>query len=90
MEFENAAREAAFNRCMDFLARMILKYGDQIEFPESPASDEVGTATGRDVIGVPASFFVLTHRISRDMILLGQIIITVSFASQPRFSGRNK
>ena len=28
--------EAAFERCMDFLAQMIEKYGGEIDFPENP------------------------------------------------------
>lgn len=29
-------QEANFNRCCDFIARMIEKYGDSIEFAEKP------------------------------------------------------
>ncbi|MBQ6399582.1 MAG: hypothetical protein IJI21_05605, partial [Clostridia bacterium] len=83
MKFEDAASEAAFNRCMDFLARMIIKYGDQISFPETLASKEVGTGTGRDVAGIPASFFVLTHDNSNANMLLGQYYSSVGSFSQP-------
>ena len=31
---DDAAKEAAFERCMDFLARMIEKYGPKIDFPD--------------------------------------------------------
>ena len=31
---DEAAKEAAFERCMDFLARMIEKYGPEIVFPD--------------------------------------------------------
>lgn len=30
-------QEANFNRCCDFIARMIEKYGDSIEFADKPA-----------------------------------------------------
>ena len=31
--------DAAFERCADFLARMIEKYGDQIQLPEEKTRD---------------------------------------------------
>ena len=32
--------EAAFERCMDFLAQMIEKYGAEVEIPEETAKPE--------------------------------------------------
>ena len=41
--YDSLASEAAFSRCMDFLARMIQKYGPEIKFPDSEAEEQVGT-----------------------------------------------
>ena len=71
------ASEAAFNRCMDFLARMIQKYGPEIEIPDSKTEEQVGTERGGDVIGIPATFFLLTLFLLRVIMLLGHISETV-------------
>ena len=68
------ASEAAFSRCMDLLARMIQKYGPEIEFPDSKAEEQVGTERGGDVIGIPATLFLLTQVPLRVTMLLGQIL----------------
>ena len=34
---DDAAKQAAFERCMDFLARMIEKYGAELDMPDNCA-----------------------------------------------------
>ena len=75
--YDSLASEAAFSRCMDFLARMIQKYGPEIKFPDSEAEEQVGTERGGDVIGIPAALFLLTQVLLRVTMLLGQILKTV-------------
>ena len=42
----------AFERCTDFLARMIIKYGGELELPPIERSQEVATSseTGKEYI----------------------------------------
>ena len=35
----NREQEMYFDQCMDFLARMIEKYGDQVKLPDAPEQD---------------------------------------------------
>ena len=72
--YDTLASEAAFNRCMDFLARMIQKYGPDVELPDEWTGAEVGTERGGDVIGIPATLFLLTHVLMHVTMLLGQIL----------------
>lgn len=35
----NREQEMYFDQCIDFLARMIKKYGDQVRLPDAPEQD---------------------------------------------------
>ncbi len=35
----NREQEMYFDQCIDFLARMIKKYGDQVKLPDAPEQD---------------------------------------------------
>lgn len=40
----NKEQEMYFDQCMDFLARMIEKYGDQIRFPDLSIQENSGNS----------------------------------------------
>ena len=45
----NREQEMYFDQCMDFLARMIEKYGDRVKFPDEPEheySNKMASADG--------------------------------------------
>ena len=60
---DEAAKEAAFERCMDFLARMIEKYGPEIVFP-----DQESKQCENDSEDAKASPLLFWHTICRSII----------------------